>query len=436
MNRLFSDFFSNENFILVFKVIYWTSIVWLPLVVISILWELWVRYAQAYHLAKQNYVLLEVKLPKDVFKSPHAAEFFINSLYQTAGEKNWFEKYWNGGVRSWFSLEITAINGSVHFYIWTKVAHRNLIEANIYSQYPGIEIYEVPDYTLPVSYDTEKYGYWASEFNLTKPDAFPIKTYVDYGMDKNPDEEFKIDPMTPLIEFLGTIPRDSQIWIQILVRAHKSEEKDPSKKFGNMKIWQTFKPSDIWDRWEKKDLRWKEAAKEEIDKIVAGAKGEKGPDGKFIPGTGRQLTEIERDTINALGRSVSKNGFDTGIRVVYIAPKDAFSVPNIGGLINSIKHFNSHLNGFVPARDVEDRHGHFLLLWKMRSAKKINEEKASLLDKYKRRAYFHKPFKSPHFILNSEELATIFHFPGSVSATPTFARVDSRKAEPPSNIPI
>lgn len=436
MIQTFSDLIFNENFLLVIKFFYWTSIVWLPLLAISILWELWVRYVRAVFLAKQKYVLLEVRLPKDVFKSPHAAEFFINAISQTGGEKNWFERYWNGGVRPWFSLEIAALNGSVHFFIWTRVNFRNLIEANIYSQYPGIEIYEVEDYTLPVNFNPETTAMWASEFELTKEDAFPIKTYLDYGMDKNPDEEYKIDPLTPLIEFFGTIPRDSQVWLQILIRAHKAEDKDPKKSWGSAKIFQTFRPKDIWDRFEKADLRWKEEAKAQVNKIVEGAKGEKGPDGKFVPGTGRQLTETEKDTITALNRSVSKNGYDTGIRAVYMAPKDSFNPANIAGVIKSITHFNSHLNGFRPTRDVEDRYTSFFLLWLARPASTIAKEKAELLDKFKRRAYFHYPFKSPHFILNSEELATMYHFPGGVSVTPAFPRVESRKAEAPPNIPV
>jgi hypothetical protein len=85
---------------------------------------------------------------------------------------------------------------------------------------------------------------------------------------------------------------------------------------------------------------------------------------------------------------------------------------------------------------VEDNYSNFFLLWKARPAKKIHAEKEDLLDKFKRRAYFHKPYKSHHFILNSEELATLYHFPGGVSGTPSFARVESRKSEPPSNIPV
>ncbi|OHB13689.1 MAG: hypothetical protein A2Y49_02110 [Candidatus Zambryskibacteria bacterium RIFCSPLOWO2_12_39_8] len=59
-----------------------------------------------------------------------------------------------------------------------------------------------------------------------------------------------------------------------------------------------------------------------------------------------------------------------------------------------------------------------------------------MLDAYKRREYFFKPYKRKHFVLNTEELATLFHFPGQVSTTPTFTRIESKKAEAPANLPI
>jgi hypothetical protein len=47
------------------------------------------------------------------------------------------------------------------------------------------------------------------------------------------------------------------------------------------------------------------------------------------------------------------------------------------------------------------------------------------------------PAGSPQiFVLSSEELATLFHFPGMVSETPSFKRVESKIAKPPSNLPI
>jgi hypothetical protein len=39
------------------------------------------------------------------------------------------------------------------------------------------------------------------------------------------------------------------------------------------------------------------------------------------------------------------------------------------------------------------------------------------------------------FILNTEELATLYHFPGEVAATPGIPRIDSVKGSAPANVP-
>ncbi len=411
----FFSIFQNENFLFAFKILYQTSFIWLPIFTLFLVWEMWVRYVRAVFLAKQEHIVLEIKLPKEIFKSPQAAEFFIANLSQGSGEGNWYEKYWNGGMRAWFSLEVASIDGAVHFFIWTRKGFKAQIEANLYSQYPGIEVHEVTDYTLPLDYNPETHAMWATEWDLTKADAFPIKTYIDYGLDKNPEEEYKIDPMTPLIEFLGSMGRGHVAAIQIIVRSHKEEDKDP-------------------DTGKMVDLKWKKAAEKEINGILEKAGGKKGEDGKPVPGTGRSLTQGEKDTIAALERSTSKPGFDVGMRAIYIAPKDIFNRSFIGGIIGGISHFNSGMNGFKPARGSAEKWK--FLIWIDRSPKKRDAERQYLLDAFKRRAYFHKPYKHPHFVLNTEELATLYHFPGGVSGTPAFNRIESRKAEAPSNLPI
>lgn len=434
------QFFGSYSFILVLKVLYYVLFIFVPVVLIIIAWDLWVQYRRALFFAKQEHILLEIKLPKEIFKSPKAMEFCLNSLNNTLGEANWYEKYWKGSVRISYSLEIAAIDGGVHFFIWTRKGAKSQIEANLYSQYPGIEIFEAPDYTLPVTYDPEKNDMFIMEFVLTKNDAYPIKTYIDYGMDKDPKEEFKIDPLTPLIEFMGSLPRGNNAWLQFVIRAHKAEEKDPDKTFSKWKVWETWSIKDVWDFQKKKDLMWEESAKKEIETLIAKGKGEKGEDGKIIPGTTRFLTEDEQNIIKALNRSISKKSFDTGIRLIYTAPKDIYSPTNIGGLVSGIFHFNSDsgLNGFKPAGNTfTPKYEHFLLVWKDRNKKLLYADRQDFLDAYKRRAYFYKPYKRTKYcVLNTEELATMFHLPGGVSTTPTFERVGSRKAEAPSNLPV
>lgn len=407
------DFFTSPNIVKTFKFIYYTGYVWLPAILLLLAWNMWITYKRTQFFAKQTYVLLEIRLPKEIFKSPLSMELFFNSLYQTGGETTWIDKWWKGQTRPWFSLELVSIDGSIHFFIWTRAGFKNLIESTLYSQFPGIEIFEVPDYTLPVSYDPETVGMWATEFELTKTDPFPIKTYVDYGMDKDPKEEFKIDPMTPLIEFLGSLGRGHQAWIQIILRAHKAEDKDPVT--GKMV-----------------DLRWAKGAQAEIKKITDKTKAVKDEEGKEKE-PARRLTKGEEGIITALERSVSKIGFDVGMRAIYTAPKEIYNQGYVGGIVGGLRNYNSSdLNGFKPARTAGGKYDY---PWQDRSKKKTNKEKWDLLDAYKRRMYFYVEHRSPHFVLNTEELATIYHFPGGVSATPTFGRVESRKAEAPANLP-
>jgi len=406
-----------QQFIPTISIIYQTSFVWLPFLLIVLGWDLWITYVRAKFFAKQEYILLEMKLPREIFKSPLAMEIFFNSLYQTGKEGDWWVRNFKGQTRAWFSLELVSIDGAIHFFIWMRKEFKNIVEASLYSQFPGIEVYESPDYTFPVNFDPEKTGLWATEFALTKADSFPIKTYVDYEMDKNPKEEYRIDPMTPFVEFMVSIGDEHQIWLQIIIRAHKAEDKDPN---GGKPI----------------DKKWIKSAEAERDKILKGAKGEQGPDKKFIPGTGRFLTKGETDVIAALERSISKIGFDVGIRAIYIAPKNVFSPANIAGILGSLRNYNSNnLNGFRPANIPATEYKHFEFM--KRSPKKINREKKKLLDAYKNRGYFYNEYKRPSFVLNTEELATIYHFPaGGLATSPSFSRIGSKKSEAPSNLPI
>ncbi|KKU75629.1 MAG: hypothetical protein UY01_C0007G0007 [Candidatus Nomurabacteria bacterium GW2011_GWB1_47_6] len=48
---------------------------------------------------------------------------------------------------------------------------------------------------------------------------------------------------------------------------------------------------------------------------------------------------------------------------------------------------------------------------------------------------FHAYFHSQTFVLNAEELATMWHFPGQILKVPTLERIESKEASPPPNLP-
>lgn len=392
----------------------------LPFAILAILIDLYVDANKRAFLASQEYTLLEIVPPQEINRSPAAMELFLMAIYQTGGESTWYDRNVKGQTRAWFSLEIVSTEGNVRFFIWTREKLAKLLEAQLYSQFPGIEVTRTTDYTLGFSYNPDRFELFGLEYALTQPDPYPIKTYVDYGLDKEQEEDYKVDPITPTLEFLGSLGPGEHGWIQIIVRAHKKEDPDPSKWFG------------VRDNW-------KETAKDEIKKIRSESLLDAGGEVKQV-----QTTKGQELRIAALERSVSKLAFDTGIRSIYIAEKEAFQGANIGAMVGSFKQFGSlELNGFKPAWTTS-----FDYPWEDFSGRKLARLKDEIIEAYKERGYFFRsrpefswwrPSRSvdrTHFVLNTEELATIYHFPGLVSRTPSVQRVTSKKGTPPPNLPV
>src|SRR6185436_2505857 len=163
--------------------------------------KLWLHYIRQDFISGIEYVLLEIVPPREVLRSPKAMELFItNALYHWS-IKGGKEEFWQGAVWFWFSLEIASIDGQVRFYIRTPSRIKGLIETQMYAQYPQAQVREVEDYTLAVDEisPTSSWNGWGCEFRLEKPEAYPIKTYADFGLDKDPKEEVKVDPISPVI---------------------------------------------------------------------------------------------------------------------------------------------------------------------------------------------------------------------------------------------
>ena len=409
----FFSLFKSDFSIKVFKAALSSAPVWLPLLFAFVWFDLWLTYKRREYIKSQGSMLLEVRIPREMLKSPVAMETFLGTLFQT-GVGTLLDVYFKGRVRPWFSLELVSIDGAVHFFIWLHPKFKNIIESQLYAQFPNIEIHEVADYAMGVHHDTSKYSFgWMGQFAFTKADAYPIKTYIDYGLDKDPKEEYKNDPIVPLLEFLGSLKKGEQAWIQILIQGHTKE----GIKYGRI----STKPD------------WKSAAEKEIKEIVKKGimKSEDDKKPSMIA-----LTKAQQDVIAAIERTLSKPAFDSMIRAAYIAEKDVFNPNNIGGLLGSFRQFGSNtLNGFKPGWST----GYDYPWQDFRGKKKLHNEK-QILEAYKRRSFFNIPFKNFHgqpFILTTEELATLWHFPSSlVAATPTLTRIPSKKAEAPSNLPI
>jgi hypothetical protein len=399
----------------VFSVIGVLYPVWLPLFLLYIFWSLWVIYVRIDFFHKQEYTLLEIKLPREILKSPLAMESVFSGIHQTSGETTWFDRKFTGKARTSFSMEIVSIEGEVKFFIRTRTFWKEVVEAQIYAQYPEVEVIEADDYTKMIRFDLNEKAIWGSDFTLKKPDAWPIKTYVDYGLEQDPKEEFKVDPLAPMLEFMGSLGKGEQLWYQIIIRANKNEKKKRGTLFGT--------------------TGWKDEVEELVNDLMK--RDPKTKSARALSPSGfpeiPSLSKGEQETVASIERSLTKLGFDVGIRGIYIADKDKFRPVNIVGMIGFTKQFSSNtLNQFYPIRYM----ARFDYPWQDYKEVLQNNARRRVFDAYRRRSYFFHPYKTQPLVMNTEELATMYHFPGSGVKTPTIARVPSKKSEAPSDLPI
>ena len=167
-----------------------------------------------------------------------------------------------------------------------------------------------------------------------------------------------------------------------------------------------------------------------------------------------------------MNTKLAKIGFDTGIRIMYIAKKEVFPV---GQRTNNSRNIRLIFRQYADPELNQ--------LWRINSAqgdafgsqffglssKQVMLLADRMLNEYRERSFFHLPLRHhivsgfyhklfwpfsvifkeiflPYvhpeiFVLNTEELATLWHFPGQIMKVPSLTRIESKEASPPPNLP-
>ncbi len=123
--------------------------------------------------------------------------------------------------------------------------------------------------------------------------------------------------------------------------------------------------------------------------------------------------KVDARTLEAIESKCSKPGFETSIRIVVCAPTMDIAKAKLNNIKSSFAQFESPWNGF--------------------SEKKIRFRYSFMIDFI----YRYQPiiWRNIKTILNSEELASIFHLPNKTVETPNVYCLKAKPAPPPSNLP-
>ncbi len=431
---LFASFvFMSGNVSLALSLALYLAPVWLSFLLIGGAWRIWIVLKRSEFIAGQKYILLEIKPPRSLVKTPLAMETFLSSIHLTGGEATWYARF-KGGIRPFWSLELASFEGRVHFFIWGRADFRRIIESQMYAQYPGVQMVEVPDYTRLISATPEEWGIWGCDFKQTAPDPLPIKTYVEYKLDTVEKEPEQVDPLANLVEFMGSIGKGEYLWLQFVIRAHKGE------KYGTTPAGNSSSKRNA----EGEPYTWKDEGRELVQSIRAQTVG-KVKYRDLFTGEMRETegfpnpTKGQSEKMAAIERNVSKLAFDVGARAIYLAKPEHFNGPTIGHMIALFKPFSTEgwngINSTSWMKTFDD------YPWEIGVEKRKNHFRRQLIEAYRRRQFFYNPFFEGDkngrnaMVMSTEELATIFHIPSRSVESPALERIQSATGEAPPNLP-
>lgn len=413
--------------------VYWW--LFLPLAAFAIARDLWLIHITERYIDDLKWVLLEIIIPKENVKSAKAMEQVITALHGTYsfGIKK-IDRYRKGKVEDWMSLEIVGFSEGIHFFIRTQEGHRHLVESAVLSEYPDAEVIQVDDYVerlkeKPFS-DRDIFG---ADFVLVKGDHLPLRTYPYFEDDT---EERMLDPLATITEVMSRLKNNEAIWLQILIQPTGSD--------------------------------WQKKAQEEIDDIIGVKKApapsvlssvakDAGDVLKNLPtamieppvfdapveakaGNSKPPSPASQEKIKAIYNKTSKSAFDTLVRFIYIDDKDEFTPENITAVMGAIRQMgDQNLNQLAPHKPTLTTPRAVGLFFRK---KRLAKRKRMLMINYIQRS-MPKPIRVPFAdmklktsILNSEEVATLFHPPLSLVKSQRTQAIQSRKSQAPMDLPV
>lgn len=410
---------------------------WIPFFYIF-LQEVWEAFqfwtADFYSAQHRKFIFLAIDVPGLTEATPASMEAIFNQLAGAHGSTNKYESIWLGEFQEWFSFEIVSIDGYVQYLIRTHVLFRDLVEAAIYAQYPDAEISEVKDYTttVPSVYPDKEWKFFGTEYIAARPDAYPIKTYVEFE-DKVRGEY--VDPMAGLLEIMGKIGKGEQIWYQVLFKPIVGSDWIPEAEKELNKLIDREDP-ETKRTGLSRILDIPHFLTNVVDSfagtgfISPADDSDKGSENDIARSPMFSLTPGQRTLLEDMERKTGKLAYKCLIRIAYYGKRNIYNkARGVGPVIGALKQFNDDSrNWFKVGKKTWIKTQYFF--------KRARE--------YQRMNNFYKSYSgrsltaaeaTKGYVLTSEELATIYHFPVANVKAPLVKRTGARKSEPPTTLP-
>jgi hypothetical protein len=345
--------------------------------------------------------VLKVSVPKDIKQDggsdgagTHKVQELISvmeTVFQTLGSLKPQKGFapWLFGRTDEFSFEIVYERNKIRFYVVVPGGYKHFIEEQVHAQFSDAEIDEVPDYNI----FTPTGVILGSYLVFRRASMFPVKTY----------DKLESDPLNSLTNALAKLGEGEGAALQVIIRSAPKAWRQEGIRVARA-MQQGKKLSDVQTKGGAKG----------VAKLI-------GKDFKSVAlGTPQKETEkesyrlspLEEEMVKGLEEKASKAGLQANIRVVVCAKTPARTQQALNDILQSFGQYNvyEYGNSFV---------------------KSMPKFRKNLVESFIYRTFD----EGKSIVMNSAELASIYHFPLPTTETPKIDWLLSRKALPPSNIP-
>ncbi|MDQ3158873.1 MAG: type IV secretion system DNA-binding domain-containing protein [bacterium] len=310
----------------------------------------------------------------------------IYSIIASTLQKGFKRKFY--GQRH-ISFEIIATYGFVRFYAAVPISMVEVVTQAIVSAYPNARLDEVEEHNI-FSAVGKTAGTAGGELSLKESFAYPIGTYQD----------IKRDPVQSLLNSLSSLDKNDGVGIQMMIRPAHSDWRKQASEVAKSK------------REGKKDSKAKAEAQWWLKNLfIAPVKG--GEEGKDKKESKPELSSLDQQILDSIDDKTRHPGYETTIRIVASADTNMRAQSILKNVVAAYSLYDAQgKNGF-----------------KFTEAKKIDEFITSYILRF-------FPQENDSNILNSVELAGLYHFPDQRN-TPTsqLSRQASKQVDAPRNMP-
>jgi hypothetical protein len=357
----------------------------------------------------ESWVFLEILMPKDGSpdkqddrqKSEEEKKALISvaeQLFTTLSESG-HDKGWLLG-KDYFSFEIACTDKKISFFVNCPKHLQELVEKQIQAQYPHAFIEQVKGYNPFQNGGNVE----VAELQLTKQSVYPFRTY----------KTTESDPLNSLTNAMSKLLENEGAAIQYIISPAGTSWQGRPRHMA-LEIQQGKNPEMV----EKSHFyRLMVGIMRGLGKALAGVgSGNGGQQGshshKDLSGYSSpiSLTPMQQEIVKKLEEKASRPGFKTNIRLVTSSLIPGSAEVHMRNLLSSFLQYNMPpFNGLRPKK----------------------RDKNDVLKDYIFRVFRDNGTKS---ILNTEELASLWHLPTPFIETPNIKWLVSKKAPPPVNLP-